>query len=234
MTAVLEPADLLAAALSALLLAVPVAVAVAAGVLAAPRRMLSTPGLGLGIGLLVGVVLAVVTVVAGPVGRIGTLTSVASVLGLLCVMAAGVLIVLRREPALVGAAVGTAGCALIGLGEPGRALPVVFGVSASVLVVVTALVVEAVVIVALAAALAVLGGRLVAVRFGVAVAGLVAGLLMLWAMIARGSGQLLEAGLPAIPMLPMIIVVGAALVLGIIAGGMLELRGSRPKASWPQ
>src|SRR5690625_6815233 len=64
MTAAFEPAELLAAALSALFLAVPLAVVVAGGVLAVPRRMVSAPGLGIGIGLLAGVVLAVVSIVA--------------------------------------------------------------------------------------------------------------------------------------------------------------------------
>src|SRR5699024_4156817 len=68
MTAVFEPAELLTAALSALFLAVPLAVVVAAGVLAVPRRMVSAPGLGIGIGLLAGVVLAAVSIVAGPLG----------------------------------------------------------------------------------------------------------------------------------------------------------------------
>ena len=232
MTAVFEPAELLTAALSALFLAVPLAVVVAAGVLAVPRRMVSAPGLGIGIGLLAGVVLAAVSIVAGPLGLLRTGVSLASVLGLLCVMAAAVLIVVRREPARPEAVLGTVGCALVGLGEPGQALPVLFGLSSSVLVVVTALVMEAVVIAALGGALAGLGGRIRAVRWGVAVAALVAGVLMLWGLLAAGLERLLSTTVPAVPMLPMIIVVGAALVAGTVAAVVLETR-SAPRGPAP-
>src|SRR5690625_7697936 len=134
MTAVFEPAELLTAALSALFLAVPLAVVVAAGVLAVPRRMVSAPGLGIGIGLLAGVVLAAVSIVAGPLGLLRTGVSLASVLGLLCVMAAAVRIVVRRGPARPGVVLGTGGCALSGLGGPGQALPAVVGLWSSGLV----------------------------------------------------------------------------------------------------
>ena len=105
-------------------------------------------------------------------------------------------------------------------------LPVLFGRSSSVLVVVTALVMEAVVIAALGGALAGLGGRMRAVRWGVAVAALVAGLLMLWGLIATGMERMLSATVPAVPALPMIIVVGVALVAGTVAAVVLEMRGS--------
>src|SRR5690625_7728761 len=119
-----------------------------------------------------GVVLAAVSIVAGPLGLLRTGVPLAAGLGLLCVTAAAVLIVVRREPARPEVVLGTVGCALVGLGEPGQALPVLFGLSSSVLVVVTALVMEAVVIAALGGALAGLGGRIRAVRWGVAVAAL--------------------------------------------------------------
>src|SRR5690625_6519026 len=134
LTAVLEPAELLTAALRAPFLAVPLAVVVAAGVLAVPRRMVSAPGLGIGIGLLAGVVLAAVSIVAGPLGLLRTGVSLASVLGLLCGLAAAVLIVVRREPARPEGVLGRAGRALSGPGEPGPALPVRLGLSASALV----------------------------------------------------------------------------------------------------
>src|SRR5690625_5783044 len=73
---------------------------------------------------------------------------------------------------------------------------------------------EAVVIAALGGALAGLGGRIRAVRWGVAVAALVAGVLMLWGLLAAGLERLLSTTVPAVPMLPMIIVVGVALVAG--------------------
>src|SRR5699024_5180575 len=64
------------------------------------------------------------------------------------------------------------------------------------------------------------------VRFGIAVAALVTGVLMLWGLIARGMGQLLDANIPAVPLTPMIIVVGVALVAGSIAGALLDSRTS--------
>src|SRR5699024_8278818 len=67
-----EPAELLTAALVALFLALPLAVVVAAGVRGVPRRMVSGPGLGIGIGLLAWVVLAAVSIVAGPLGFLPT------------------------------------------------------------------------------------------------------------------------------------------------------------------
>src|SRR5699024_12056658 len=99
MTAVFEPAELLTAALSALFLAVPLAVVVAAGVLAVPRRMVSAPGLGLGIGLLAAEVLAAVRSVAGALGLLRAGVALAPVLRLLCVMAVVALLVVRYAPA---------------------------------------------------------------------------------------------------------------------------------------
>src|SRR5699024_8650283 len=147
----------------------------------------------------------------------------ASVLGLLCVMAAAVLIVGRREPARPEVVLGTVGCALIGLGEPGQALPVLFGLSSSVLVGVTALGMEAVVIAALGGALAGLGGRVRAVRWCVAVAALVAGGSMLLGLLAVGWGRLLRLTVLAVPTLRMIIVVGAVPVEGTVAAVVLDM-----------
>lgn len=213
MTAAFEPVELIAAALSAMLLAVTIAFPVAAGLLAAPRRMVSAPGLGIGIGLLIGTLLAGASLVMGP----GDLWSGAAVLlmalGLLCAMAASVLILLRREPALLEAVLGTVACALIGLGEPSQTLPVMFALSPSALVVVTALVIEAVAIVAIAAVLALLGGRLPALRFGVAAGALVVGVLALWGLFG-----------PAVPVEAMLIVMGVALVAGTVVGAVLGPR----------
>lgn len=230
MTAAFEPSELIAAALSALFFAVPIAVAVAAGVLAVPRRRVSAPGLGLGIGLLAGMVLAIVGIAVGPSPLLQGGTALLLALGLLCVMAAAVLILLRREPALADAVVGTVGCVLIGLGEPSQLLPAMFAMSSSALVAVAALVIEAVVIVGLSAVLALLGARLAAVRLGVAVAALAAGVMVLWGVVASGAGQLIDVRLPTVPLLAMLIIVGVAFVVGTIVGAVLGPRGPQQAA----
>src|SRR5690625_7159558 len=92
---------------------------------------------------------------------------------------------------------------------------------------------EAVVIAALGGALAGLGGRIRAVRWGVAVAALVAGVLMRWGLLAAGLERLLSTTVPSVPMLPMIIVVGAARVAGTVAARVLGA-GSAPRRPAPR
>lgn len=224
MTAAFEPVELIAAAFSAMLLAVTIALPVAAGVLAVPRRMVSAPGLGIGIGLLIGTLLAGAGIVGGPGGFLPGAAALLLAAGLLCAMTASVLMLLRREPTLTDAVLGTAGCALIGLGEPSRTMPAMFAISPSALVVGAALVVEAVVIVALVAVFSVLGGRVPALRVGVAVGALAAGALTLWGLLALGAARLLDARVPAVPLEATLIVVGVALVAGTIVGASLLFR----------
>ena len=213
MTAAFEPVELIAAALSAMLLAVTIALPVAAGALAAPRRMVNAPGLGIGVGLLIGTLLAGASIVMGPGALLPGAGALLLAVGLLCAMAASVLILLRREPTLIEAVLGTVGCVLIGLGEPSQTVPTRFAISSAALGVVTARVVVAVAIVAIAAVLALLGGRLPALRFGVAAGALVAGVLALWGLFA-----------PAAPLEAILIVMGVALVAGTIVGAVLGRR----------
>lgn len=227
MTAAFEPVELIVAALSAMLLAVAIALPVAAGVLAVPRRMVSAPGLGIGIGLLIGTLLAGAGIVTDPGGLLPGVAVLLLAAGLLCAMAASVLMLLRREPTLTDAVLGTAGCVLIGLGEPSRTLPAMFAISPSALVVGAALVAEAVVIVALVAVLSVLGDRVPALRVGVAAGGLVAGALTLWGLLALGVGQLFDASVPAMPLEATLIMAGVALVAGTVLGAVLL----RPRAT---
>ncbi|MFC7455876.1 hypothetical protein ACFQS2_01605 [Brachybacterium sp. GCM10030267] len=215
----LDPLELLASALTAVALAVPIAFLLAASVVAAPRRMWSGAGLGLGASLLVGVIIAGAASFVGRGGLIGTLTGVGIVLGMLCALATAVLVVLRRDGSALGAGLGIAACVLIGLSDPSRILPAFFGISSSEVIALAAVVIEAMAVVALASALVALGARVRALQVGTACAAAVAGVLTLAAMIV--------GGVPGTSRSPLLSVLVIAFAVGSIAGGVLEARHSR-------
>ena len=118
----LVPAELLAAALSAVLMSVAVAFPLAAGIIAGPRRSWSGAGLAMGTGLLAGVVLTAAAAIAG-LETLQTLATIGLVLGLACAIGAAVLVILVEDGNTLATTVGVIACVLIGIGQPGRDPP---------------------------------------------------------------------------------------------------------------
>lgn len=227
----LDPVELLATALTAVLLAVPIAFPLAAALVAEPRRMRSGGGLGVGLGLLFGVILAAVSALVGPEQMILLLTSLGLVVGLLLALGLAVLMVLRRAGTRLAAVLGTLACLLIGLSVPAQSLPALYGLSQSVLVVLAAVVIEAMVAVALTAVLVTLSGRVRALRTGIAAGAATAGVLIMIEAVGNLLDTAAAAGPPTVT--PALILVGAAFVIGCIAGAVWESVAARQTAAAP-
>jgi hypothetical protein len=223
----LVPAELLASALIAVLLAVPLSFVLAAAAIAGPRRTWNRAGLGMGLGLLLGVIAAAAGAMALAPGQGASLSGLVLLLGLLCAIAAGVLVIVLKDGTGLSAAVGIVACVLIGLGEPGQTLPAMFGLSSSFLVVFAGVVVEAVAMVLLVGALVGLAGRVWALQIGVAAAGIVGGVLIAVATVLFLLHEVLGGPVPQLPQVVTLVATLAALVIGSVVGGVLTSVRSR-------
>ena len=211
----LVPAELLAAALSAVLMSVAVAFPLAAGIIAGPRRSWSGAGLAMGTGLLAGVVLTAAAAIAG-LETLQTLATIGLVLGLACAIGAAVLVILVEDGNTLATTVGVIACVLIGIGQPGRTLPAMQELSSSILVVIASVVIGAVALVAITGFLVAAAGRVRALQLGVAVAAILAAVLIAIGML-----------LPEPPVLGTLITVLIVLALGSVGGGVLETMKAR-------
>lgn len=223
----IDPLVLLASALTALTLAVPLAFALATGVTVGPRRSWSTPGLAMGVGLLVGVLLAAAGIFALGGDLLSLGTALAMLPGLACVITAGILTILRRGGARLALVLGAIGCALIGLSEPVQTLPVMFGLGSSILMVLTAMAIEAVALVVFTAVLVAVAARLRALRFGIAAAGIIAAVLIGLGTLALLARTLTGLALPDVPLMVTLIGTLVALAAGSIIGTALDSRQDR-------
>jgi hypothetical protein len=210
----LDPAELLVAALTAVLLALALAFPLAAAAIAGPRPSWNRAGLAMGLGLLAGVVLAGIGAVAGAGGL---LTGVATA-------------VVLEDGTAWAAAIGAAACALIGLGEPLQALPMLFGMSSSLLVVLAGAVLEAVALVVIVGALVAVAARVRALQIGIAVAGAVGALLVGVGTLLDLAHGLLDRHVPGIPLTATLIAVLVALAVGGIGGAVLETVRARRRS----
>lgn len=218
----LDPVELLTCALTAVLVAIPIAFPLAAAAIAGPRRIWNGAGLAMGIGLLLGVLLAGVGVVANPPVPLEATTMALQLLGLLGALVAAVLVVVLAEGNRTAAALGITACGLIGLSEPVQTLPAMFGLSTSVLVVLAAVVIEAVALVVIVGALVAVAGRARAFRIGIAAASAVSALLLGLGLVAQVLREGAGVDAPVVPLSILLIAVLAALVLGSLAGGVVE------------
>ncbi|MGP9537286.1 hypothetical protein ACT3SP_04705 [Brachybacterium sp. AOP43-C2-M15] len=226
----LEPTELLACALTAVMLAIPIAFPLAAAAIAGPRRTWNSAGLAMGIGLLLGVVLAGAGAVALPREAVATPSSLALLLGLVGAIVSAVLVVALEDGTRLTAAIGIVACALIGFGEPGQALPALFGLSTSLLVVLAAVVIEAVALVVIVGALVAAAGRARALQIGIAVAGAVAAVLMGLGILFRVLHETAGVAAPHVSLGVLLVSVLVALALGSITGGVLETVRARRRA----
>ncbi|MEE1650221.1 hypothetical protein V1260_05395 [Brachybacterium sp. J144] len=207
------PLELLAAALIAVLTALPVSVPLAAGATAGPRERWNAVGLALGGGLLLGVLGAIVLLLAGDLALAALLARLAQVPGLLLLLAAAILSLLRATGPTLPWVLGLIGCLLTGLGEPLQALPALGGISNSALVLMVGVVAEAVVVVVIVGLLVAVAARAEVFGGGLAVGGAVGALVLLIAlMLPHGIGVIVQVVL---------------IVLGIVAGVVLSAIRSR-------
>lgn len=231
----LAPVELAVAALTAVLLGLSLAFPLAASAIVGPRRSWNRAGLAMGLGLLVGVLLASVGAFLGPAGPFALFSGLALLLGLTCAVVAAVLVIVLEDGTGWAAAIGITACALIGLGEPLQTVPALFGLSTSVLVVLAGVVVEAAVLVVVVGFLVAAAGRVRVLQIGIAVAGAVGALLTGLAVLLHLAHELLELGAPAVPLGATLIATLIALVLGSIGGALLEtVRTRRRAADAPQ
>lgn len=230
----LDPLELVACALTAVMLAIPLSFALAAGAVTGPHRTWNSAGLAMGLGLLIGVGLTAAGVLAGPFGTLSALTGVAMLLGLAGAIGAAVLVVVLDEGTMLSAAVGIIACLLIGLGAPGQALPAMLAISSSQLVVIAAVVMEAVALVVLVGVLVAAAGRVRALQFGVAAAGVVAALVVGFGVLTQLTRQAADAPAAAGPNTGALIAVLVALGIGSVAGGVLESMRARRRTAAPE
>lgn len=224
----LDPLELVACALTAVMLAIPLSFALTAGAITGPYRSWTSAGLAMGLGLLLGVGLTGAEVFAGPFTTLTTLAGVGMLLGLAAAIGAAVLVVVLDEGSRLSAAVGMIACLLIGLGAPGQALPVMLATSDSLLVVITAVVIEAVALVAIVGFLVAAARRVRIVQVGIAVAGVVAALIVGYAVLTQLTRDAADSSAVSEPGSAGLIAVLIALALGCVGGGVLEsMRGRR-------
>ncbi|WP_246957848.1 hypothetical protein [Brachybacterium sp. Marseille-Q7125] len=214
-----NPTELVAVALACVLIAVPTSLVLVGAVAATPRPSWNRAGLAVGLGLLLGVILALTSVFIGSDGTIATIGQIAMILGLLCVIAAGVFAVLTaldRGGEQLGMILAITGGGLVALGEPVQNIPLFLAMSSSVLVVIAGVIIELVAIAAIVGALAGITSRVPAVRLGLSLAGAITALfLLISVLILLGGGS-------GIGVSTMIVIGLVALAIGSIAGGVLE------------
>ncbi|MDN5821989.1 MAG: hypothetical protein L0H39_10920 [Brachybacterium sp.] len=174
----LVPAELLASALTAVLLSIPIAFVLAGAAISGPRRTWNRAGLAMGIGLLIGVLLAAATLFALPLGPTSALLDIGMLLGLACAIVAAVLVIIQDDGTTVSTVLGVAACVLIGLAVPADAMRAILDLSSSLLVLIAAMVIEAVALVAIVGFLVAGAGRVRALQIGVAAAGIVSAVLL--------------------------------------------------------
>ena len=231
----LVPAELLASALTAVLLSIPLAFVLAGAAISGPRRTWNRAGLAMGIGLLIGVLLAAARLFLLPAGASTTLLDLGMLLGLACAIAAAVLVILQDDGTLISAVLGIVACVLVALAVPTDALRAVLGLSTSPLVLIAAMVIEAVALVAVVGFLVAGAGRVRALQIGVAAAGIISAVLIAAGVLAIIAGDVAGVDLPQPPLTAVLITALVALVIGSVVGGVLDtMRGRRQVEPAPE
>src|SRR5699024_5352150 len=135
----------------------------------------------------------------------------------------------------LSAVLGIAACALIGLAVPADATRAVQGLSSSPLVLIAAMVIEAVALVAIVGFLVAGAGRARALQIVVGAAGLGSAVRIAAGALAVLVQDLAGAVLPSAPLRAVLVVWLIARVLGGVVGGVLEtVRGRREAQPVPE
>lgn len=231
----LVPAELLAASLTAVLISIPFAFVLAGAAIAGPRRSWNRAGLAMGIGLLVGVLLAAAGLFVPFPGAVAVLLNLGMLLGLVFAVGAAVLVIVHEEGTFLSAVLGVAACVLVALAVPADAMRAVLGLSSSLLVLIAATVIEAVALVAIVGFLVSGAGRVRALQIGVAAAGIVSAVLIGMGALALLFEDLAGVSLPQPPQSAVLITALVALVIGSVVGGVLDtVRGRRQAEPAPE
>ncbi|ASK65925.1 hypothetical protein CFK39_08890 [Brachybacterium avium] len=223
----LVPAELLASALTAVLLSIPFSFVLAGAAISGPRRTWNRAGLAMGIGLLIGVLLAAATLFALPLGPTSALLDIGMLLGLACAIVAAVLVIIQDDGTTVSTVLGVIACVLIGLAVPADAMRAILSLSSSVLVLIAAMVIEAVALAAIVGFLVAGAGRVRALQIGVAAAGIVSAVLIGEGVLAILLRDAAGVALPQASLTAMLITALVALVIGSVVGGVLDTVRSR-------
>lgn len=235
MTFDLVPAELLASALTAVLLSIPLSFVFAGAAISGPRRTWNRAGLGMGLGLLIGVLLAAVGLFVPLPGTIAVLLDLAMLLGLVCAIAGAVLVMVQSDGTTLSAVLGIVACVLVALAVPAEALRAVLDLSTSPLVLIAAMVIEAVALAAIVGFLVAGAGRVRALQIGVAAAGIVSAVLLGVGALAALLHDAAGVGMPQPPLNAVLITALVALVIGSVVGGVLDaLRGRRQVEPAPE
>src|SRR5699024_7427413 len=231
----LVPAELLASALTAVLISIPLSFVLAGAAIAGPRRSWNRAGLAMGIGLLVGVLLAAAGLFVPFPGAVAVLLNLGMLLGLVFAVGAAVLVIVHEEGTFLSAVLGVAACVLVALAVPADAMRAVLGLSSSLLVLIAAMVIEAVALVALVGFLVAGAGRARAMQIGAGAARTVCAVLIGGGALALLVQDLAGAGLASPPLRAGLVGSRIALVIGSVVGGVLEtVRGRREAEPVPE
>lgn len=226
------PLELLAVALAAVMLSIPLAFVFAGAAISGPRRTWNQAGLGMGVGLLIGVLLAAAQLFALPTGALDVLLNLAMLLGLLAAVVAAVLVIVQDDGTTLSAALAIGACALVALAVPMEAMTMGLGISSSPLVLIAGMVVEAVALAAIVGFLVAGAGRVRALQVGVAAAGIVAALLLAVGVLRTLFDAAAGIGTGHLPLTVVTILALVALVVGSVVGGVLHtLRDRREMQS---
>src|SRR5699024_1736548 len=174
------------------------------------------------LGLLVGVLLAAAGLFVPFPGAVAVLLNLGMLLGLVFAVGAAVLVIVHEEGTFLSAVLGVAACVLVALAVPAAAVRAVRGLSSSLLVLLAALVVQAGAVAAIVGVLGSGGAPWRALRRGVAAAGMVSAVLIAVAALALLFEDLAGVSPPQPPPSAVLITALVALVLGSVAGGVLD------------
>src|SRR5699024_1740234 len=231
----LVPAELLASALTAVLISIPLSFVLAGAAIAGPRPSWNRAGLAMGIGLLIGVLMAAAGLFAPFPGAVPALLGLGMLLGLVLAVGAAVLVIAHEDGTFLSAVLGIAACVLVALAVPAHATRAVLDLSSSPLVLIAAMVIEAVALVAIVGFLVAGAGRVRALQIGVGAAGIVSAVLIGVGALAALVHDLAGTDLPSLPLRAVLIVSLSALVIGSVVGGVLEtVRGRREAEPVPE
>ena len=231
----LVPAELLASALTAVLISIPLSFVLAGAAIAGPRRSWNRAGLAMGIGLLIGVLMAAAGLFVPFPGAVPALLGLGMLLGLVLAVGAAVLVIAHEDGTFLSAVLGIAACVLVALAVPAHATRAVLDLSSSPLVLIAAMVIEAVALVAIVGFLVAGAGRVRALQIGVGAAGIVSAVLIGVGALAVLVHDLAGTDLPSLPLRAVLIVSLSALVIGSVVGGVLEtVRGRREAEPVPE
>src|SRR5699024_5676836 len=151
-------------------------------------------------------------------------------LGLVLAIGAAVLVIAHEDGTFLSAVLGTIACVLVGLAVPADAMRAVQGISSSPLVLIAAMVFEAVALAAIVGFLVAGAGRVRALQVGVAAAGIVSAVLIGIGALATLFQELAGIDMPQ-PSLSVVLIVSlVALVVGSVVSGVLDTVRDRRQA----